>query len=76
METAPRPEPAQLVHSSGWAGQADWAVTSLPSGLPEAAGKSPRPARDSPSAQLSRISESKQLMKRKLVSVSSGETEA
>lgn len=76
METAPRPEPAQLVHSFGWAGQAGWAVTSLPSGLPEAAGKSPQLAWDSPSAQLPRISESKQLMKRKLVSLSNGETEA
>lgn len=44
METAPCPELAQLVYSLGRAGRADWIVTSLASGLPEATRKSPQPA--------------------------------
>lgn len=75
METAPSPEPAQLVHSLSWAGQADWVVTSLPQGSLRPLGRAPNQAWDSSSVQLSG-SESKRIVKRKLVSIMNGETEA
>lgn len=76
METAPRPEPAQLVHSLPWTGQADWAVTSLPSGVPEAAEKSPQLGLGFSSLGAAAHDESKQIVRRKLVSLRNGETEA
>ncbi|KAB0395176.1 hypothetical protein E2I00_016399, partial [Balaenoptera physalus] len=59
------------------AGRADWAVTSLPAGLPEATGKSPQPTPGfSLGAVVQDLRESKQIVWRKLVSLRNGETEA
>lgn len=74
MEAAPCPESTQPVHSLG---RADWAVTSLPAGLPEATGKSPQPIPGfSLGAVVQALRESKQIVWRKLVSLRNGETEA